>query len=145
MQQFSEDSFRQMMEGSMGYLPETEVTVGQSWRDSTRISSGFPMKLDNTYKLISVNDGIARVTVRSEIKSLEGASINLGMASMSYSIDGIQMGSFDIDQATGMVVSSELTQKASGTLTMSGEGMPSGMTMPININSSISYSMVKLN
>lgn len=139
-EQFGPDSLREMMEQSMGYLPSEEVAVGEHWNEQIEVTKGFPMRMENTYHLQSHDTKEVRIGVESKLSSLPGASIKMGPVQISYDLTGNQSGMFYVDEATGWVTTSELTQNMSGNMKMGSSNNPGeGMSMPFSMKSKIRY------
>lgn len=139
-EQFGPESLREMMEQSMGYLPSKEVAVGERWNEQIELTRGFPMRMDNTYHLQSRDAKKIKIGVESKLSSLPGASLKMGPVQISYDLTGNQSGIFYVDEDTGWITTSELTQDMSGNMKMGSSTSSGGnMSMPFTMKSTIRY------
>jgi len=85
------------------------------------------MPMTNTMTLRERRDGIATIESRAVFTSdPKAAPMPMGSLKMAYKFSGQQQGTVKMDEATGLVVRSEATQRMSGQIMMSGPGLPPG-------------------
>jgi hypothetical protein len=130
-QGFNDTAIRSMMQQSLNIFPDKPVHVGDTWKKTYTMAMGpMAMKIDNDFKLISVNGNTAHLEVNAKISG-GGASNTPETQNMSISLSGDQKGTMDVEVATGLVTDSKLTQNIKGDMSMMGQ------KMPINIRSDI--------
>jgi len=103
--------------------PESPVAIGESWTDSYTTYAGLPMTADVTYTLDRVEDGIAHLSFEGTINT-EDSEMDMGMFSMTMSINGTQEGQLTMDLRTGMVQTMEQTLTTSSTGAMENPADP---------------------
>jgi hypothetical protein len=119
--QFSEEALAQSVTMILAVYPEEPVRPGDSWSRSTAMMGGFPMAMDNHWTLESVRDGVARVSVNTEVSSPMGERfIVTGTSRTKYDVSGTQTGTLEFDVQSGWITSADMRQEMSGTLTMVG-------------------------
>lgn len=114
---FNDTSIRSMMQQSMYIYPDKPVKPGDTWNRKMKMNMVvFAMTLDNTFKLISVNDGKAHIEMDSKITG--EAVNNPQMAGMQMELNGTQKGTMDVEVSTGMIADSKLKQEIKGKMAM---------------------------
>ena len=100
----NDNTIKSAMEQSLNIYPNHSVQPGDTWTKATKLSMG-PMTMSATtvYKLASVSDGTAHLTVNSRLSG-EGA----------MNIAGTQTGTMDVNIATGLLTASNLKQSLQG-------------------------------
>ena len=130
--QFGEEVLADTFEQSFNIYPQGPVAVGDSWSEQGAVNYGFALIADTTWTLVDRADGVATVEVDSTIESdPEAEPLDLGVMQMEIALAGEQSGTLLIDEATGWVIESTLTQSFEGS--MSGEGVE----VPMSIESTI--------
>ncbi len=139
--QWGDEAIKEMMENTFAIYPDKPVGIGDSWTKRVIISRGFPMILDNTWKLKARKGGVAIIEASSIVKpNPEAAPIEMGPLRLSYDISGEQKGTMELQEATGWTIRAKLTQEFSGQANMEGTPqMPEGMSWPISMESIISF------
>ncbi len=128
---FNDTAVRSMMQQSLNIYPDKAVKTGDTWIKSMNLNMGpFSLKLDNTYKLTSVNGGTAHIDIASKISSNEGTKQMAGQE-MKINLEGDSQGKMDVDIASGLVIDSKINQKIKGSMKMTGMPVP----IQTNINS----------
>lgn len=124
----SDSSIRKMLMQSLNVYPRQPVQSGSSWIRSFRSSVGFiDMRVMNTYKLVSVKEGIAHIEMNAKITSEDTT------ASTQANIRGIQTGTIDMEVQTGLIKEGKMTQEISGTINMTGKENPVDAKTTIHI------------
>lgn len=118
--QFSDSNIRSMMQQSLNVYPDRPVKVGDEWQRSFSMAVGFMnMNINNTYKLLSVENGIAHIDIKAQITTKPG-----GASGLEMQLTGVQTGTMDIEVATGLIVDSKIKQQLSGQMNNSGIQVP---------------------
>jgi hypothetical protein len=123
----SDSSFTMMMQNAFDLYPGKPVAVGESWeRNTTMGISSFKFNMKSTYTLQSVKDGIADISVNSDLKLPETIMNKMNQQKgfeMKMEMDGRQKGSMKVDIVTGRIISGETTQDIEGKMKMGGQDM----------------------
>jgi len=137
--QFSDEGMKEMMSQMTGFYPKEPVGAGEKWKREIKISKTLPMIIDSTYTLKSRKDGVATIDAVMVVKpNPKGEPMDMGVMKVGYKLGGKQQGSFEVNEATGMVKTSRLKQKLSGTIVIEGmPNQPEGMTLPMAIESDV--------
>ncbi|MGI4870161.1 MAG: DUF6263 family protein [Janthinobacterium lividum] len=102
-QTLNENTLKSSMNQLFNIYPDHAVKPGESWTKNVTLNMGpAAMKLASTYKLASVQSGVAHLLVDGKL-SMDGM----------MALTGTQSGTMDIDVATGLVLSSKLKQTLS--------------------------------
>ena len=119
-QQLSEANLKQSLRDVFAPFPDHPIAVGESWTRATPISMGFPMNLNTTYTLQSVENGVASVAISGKAATVPNAMMDLGSVKMDYDLKGEQTGSLQITQSTGWTRSASISQHLAGSATLRG-------------------------
>ena len=138
-QSFNDESMRQMLGMSMGIYPKGEVAVGDTWDAKQELGVPFPMRIDTTYRLESVQPGTVTVATDGQVKPGQGEGMKVGNGGeMKVKLDGTQGGTTTLDRATGWATAVDLTQDMEGEMTMTPPaGQGQSMTIPMKIKGTI--------
>ncbi len=131
--QFGDSSVKMMMQNSFDLYPGKKVRIGETWGKNSQMSfSGFNINVDNKYTLKSVENGIARITVRS-ILSLPAAQT--AQQGLNLQMEGLQEGVMEVAVTTGQIISGKTHQTISGKIKAAGQEMPMDIKGDILISS----------
>ncbi|MHC4606954.1 MAG: DUF6263 family protein [Planctomycetota bacterium] len=136
-QQFGEQAMMEEMSRNWDIYPKNPVAVGDTWEKKITVSKGFPMILENKYKLASFGDGVAEVEVASVISPNPDPGPS-GPVEMKISVKGTQTGTISIDLSTGVQKKTSIKQLFSGTVEVGGAG---GMSIPIKADGTVEIGM----
>jgi Cu/Ag efflux pump CusA len=110
-QLFSDEFMKNMFEQSFNFYPKNAVKVGESWNTEYVLPMGnikFDFKSKNTLKEVKANKATIEVT----------GDMNMNMAESKFT--GTQTGTMIVDAATGMIVTSDVSQNMKGSINMQG-------------------------
>jgi len=123
---FGDSSLRKMMTPCLNFYPPNPVKIGDSWKRNYTASSGFiHMKLENTYTLKGVEDGIAHIAMT--------ANILPEFAGQNMAFRGIQNGTMDVDIESGLILNSKISQQLKGTILIGDKQQPVDASSEITI------------
>lgn len=92
---FSKEQVNSMMGLMFMMYPDKPVKVGETWDKITEVTmAGIKMKMNNKFKLLSVNNGVAVIDINSEYKG-KGKMEQGGMG-LEMDMDGEQSGKMSI-------------------------------------------------
>jgi len=129
---FSEDTMKEMIQRSMAPFPNYPIGIGDSWQQKTSLTKGFPLTLSNTMTLKERRDGIALVDMHSTITARPtAAGMSMGATRMSYNLAGQQQGTMEIEEATGMIVRADMTQRFAGPMTVDKTANTPGVSLQL--------------
>jgi len=130
-QWLSDQVLREGIENAMAIYPDTPVGVGDSWSRNTAYSGGSAMILENKWTLKERKNGVAVIEVASSIKPNPNAKpTEMGSPGMTSSSEftGNQNGIIEIQESTGLIIKSNITQQMSGQTTITSPGAPDNVT-----------------
>lgn len=128
----NDSSIRSMMQQSFNIYPDKPVAPGDTWKRTMSNNIGFMvMNLDNEYKLVSVNNGIAHIEVKTTITSKPGsAAQSMGM---QMDMSGTQNGTMDVEVANGMITESKMKQDLKGKVSVQGQSIPMDIKSDVHV------------
>ncbi len=131
---FNDTAMKGMMQQALNIFPDKPVKPGDTWKKAVDLNlSAIAMKMDNTYKLTSVSNGIAHIDV-SSVVTAGGDIASEQMKNVQIKLSGDQKGSMDVEVATGMVADSKLAQNISGDMTIGEMKIPVKITQDIHLS-----------
>lgn len=123
---FNEENFKQNIQQAFGMYPGKPIKQGDTWTNTMITNNnGVTMKLDNTYKLESVNGDNANVTVNSKITS--------PALDTSIEFNGTMNGKMQYDIPTGVPVDGNLNMKLDMNIHQGGQNIPMNTDISIKI------------
>jgi hypothetical protein len=138
-EQFGDQALKEMMGNMMAIYPGKPVDIGESWTKQFVITKGFPMVLDNTWKLKARKGGVSMIDVVTVVKSNPKAPpTDMTFMKLSYNLTGTQKGTMEVQESTGWVIRSKLNQDLTGQVEVTeSTQVPAGTSWPISVNSII--------
>lgn len=143
--QFGNKAIRENMEKMMAVYPARPVKIGDEWKKKIIIDKGFPMQLDNTWKLVEKNKGDVLIETYSVIHpNPEVPAMNMGGLKMTYQTTGTARGTLSMDMQSGWVKSSKIVQKFSGLVILEGiPRFPEGTSFPMEATSIATFTTLE--
>jgi hypothetical protein len=118
---FSDSSMRMIMLQTLYIYPGKPVQQGEAWQKTFSTSVGFAnVKVACAYQLTSVKDGVAHIDMQGKLSTGKGRQ----PGSQNVHLDGTQKGTFEVEVATGLVISGKVTQQLSGEMDITGKNTP---------------------
>jgi hypothetical protein len=118
-------------------IPDQPVGLGDSWSKTVFETTRMPVIIESKWTLKERKGGIAVLAVESGIKSNPDAEpMEMGQMKITMDLSGEQSGTYELNESTGWIVSSRVTQKISGNQII--EGSPRGsMTIPMSMEMTV--------
>lgn len=138
----SQEYFKTAVEQGTAFLPGKPVKVGESWNRTTSMHQGFPLTVETTYRLVSIDDGVATIEMEGTLKKNADTSKS-GSGGFVYDLAGTQEGELKIDRATGWVTESESRQELSGTFSVRGASPEKAGRYPVTVEGMSSVSVME--
>lgn len=132
--QLGNEAMANLLSSTFAIFPAEPVGIGDSWERTIELSVFFPLVVAATWTLRARRDGIAVLDVVSTVTSDPDAPpLQMGAFNMNIQLSGEQTGTIELDESTGWIVRSEITQELAGEASMSGtpeleEGWPMKIT-----------------
>ncbi len=126
-----EQSLSESIENSIAIYPDKPVGVGDSWSRNVTYSSKSEMIFENKWTLRERKNGVAIIEVASTIKpNPQAKPTEMGSPGMTSSSEfsGNQKGIIEIQESTGLIIKSKITQQMSGQNTITRPGVPDKVT-----------------
>jgi len=120
------------MEQLFRIFPDSAVHVGDKWRLKTEEHNEVNLRINSEYTLKSIHDGVAVIRSEGEISSEDSTGNAMGY-NFAMSLKGRQEGQFEVQMATGMVVSSALESHIEGDVDMMGRKAPIKISSKVEV------------
>ncbi len=118
--QFGAEAVKQSLEQITSFYPDKPVAVGDRWKKSAKMSSGFPLEIASEYALKSRQDGQAIIDITAKLSSDPSDALIMGSLTMAYDVDGSQAGTITVDERSGLPVRSDMSLQFAGDVNVSG-------------------------
>ncbi|MCL2012093.1 MAG: DUF6263 family protein [Cystobacterineae bacterium] len=126
---FSDASMKDLFEQSLKIYPNKAVRTGESWNvEFSRVAGGMNLLAKTTYTLKEVKQNIAVVAFESDI----GISLS---AAIEGKLTGKQTGTLSLNPQTGMLLTSNASQSAEGSLKAQGVDLPMKLSTQAKVSS----------
>ncbi len=143
--QLEQMATKEFFETLMAIYPEVAVGVGDSWSEKTSSIGGLPVVAERKFELKERKGGVAVIGVNSVIESdPEAKPLRTGTLEVTYKLSGKQEGQIKMEESTGRVIYSKLTEEISGkteTRVMDGSGWRN--ISPIKIQGTTTFEMTE--
>ncbi|MEQ8577292.1 MAG: DUF6263 family protein [Balneola sp.] len=128
--QYNTQSMKDQLKRTLIIFPDRELNEGDTWTEDQSVSIPFAMNIQTTYEVAGYDDETVTLNVSSDIFTV-GDEMNMGGATMTPDLTGIQSGTITIDRKTGFVLSAGHEQLISGVMNMTS---PQEMEIPMEIS-----------
>ena len=132
--QFGAEAIKSQMETMFAIYPEDPVGVGDTWSKDVTLNTGLPLKIATTYRVETIENGQAKLAVKSNITAASDEPMNMGGMEIVLDLSGTQNGTVLMEVPTGMVVNSEMEQRVSGDMIVND----GAMTWPLDMKTKTS-------
>ena len=105
-------------------FPDSAVHVGDKWRIFSDQHDEFKTQATTFYSLKEINDGIATIESKGEMKAASPQPINIMGYNVIPELQDEQKGEYELDIKTGMLLRSRITSNIKGTLSIMGREIP---------------------
>ncbi|HAH50882.1 MAG TPA: hypothetical protein DCL80_06275 [Balneola sp.] len=128
--QYNAQSIVDQLKRTLIIFPDKELNKGDTWSEDQSVTVPFAMNIQTTYELADYDDETVTLNISSDIFT-EGDEANMGGATMTPDLSGVQSGTITIDRNTGLILKGGMEQLVSGILNMTS---PQEMEIPLEIS-----------
>ncbi|PWU04293.1 MAG: hypothetical protein C5B52_01665 [Bacteroidetes bacterium] len=136
MQSYGEKAFKGSFEMITAIYANVPVSPGNTWTTKTKLASGMDADVVTTYEYKEKADNYNLIKGSGNLLTIDHDKYMMvnGMP-IKYSIKGSVNTSIKVDNKTGWVVESAMTEKLSGTAEIKDNPkIPGGLTIPMSID-----------
>jgi hypothetical protein len=127
---FGEKFFEKIMEQSGMSLPQTPVRIGESWTQRLNLTGSMPLVANLRRTLLSRRNGALTIAENGTLSfGSPSKPVRIGDASMQTDLSGNYSGTTVLDEASGFLRSSQVTQRLGGKMTVRDKDATPPMTM----------------
>lgn len=128
--QYNAETMRDQLKRTLIIFPDKELNKGDTWSEDQSVAAPFAMNIQTTYELADYDEETVTLNISSDIFT-EGDEMNMGGATMTPDLTGVQSGTITIDRKTGLILNGNMEQLISGILNMTS---PQEMEIPMEIS-----------
>jgi hypothetical protein len=134
-EEFGEDAARQVIENGFAVVPTGPVGIGDTWTRAARVRIGVPLIVDATYTLTAREAGAATIGVTGTYRTdPDKPGLTMGAITLDLDLAGTHAGTVVLDEATGWVARSDVSQDVQGRMTLDNiGGIPAGIDWPLSV------------
>lgn len=142
MGSFGDNGLTKTLETTTDIFPDKAVKPGDEWTKTQYTSTGFPLIATTTYKLKSLENGVAVIEVSAKLETdSENATTEIQGLEATMYYDGTRTGMLNMDAATGWVTSGTLKDEIVGSISIAPNAqIPDGMTIPVEMVNTMTIS-----
>jgi hypothetical protein len=118
-------------------FPPNAVKIGDTWTGTSEMKTLYTLKLNNTYKLVKVENGSAFIELVSKVSTGGAQTMTMQGMEADITLDGDMKASLQMDIATGMVTNYDVTQNVKGQVEVQG------MEIPMSVKTEMKTTLVK--
>lgn len=122
-QRIKEGLIKKNMEELFKIFPDSAVHVGDKWKLSSVQKDEVSLDIKSTYILKDIRDGVAIIESEGEVSSDNTVGSSMGYE-FTADLKGKQEGDFEMETATGMILSSRVTADIDGEMEIMGRKVP---------------------
>jgi hypothetical protein len=123
--QFSEQSFKSMIEQNSGCFPNKPVTIGDNWNNKLSMTaSNFAIDVDMKMTLKSIEDNVITIDMDGTVSTPKEYEQEINGIKAKMDMKGTQKGVMKLNRDTGWVISSDIMQNFNGDMEVNGIKMP---------------------
>ena len=126
---------------AIDYIPDSPVSIGESWEQTLEISTPMLMEIITNYTLYDISDDKIILDLDSNISMEQFDTSELMPAedlTFNMNISGSQSGQINLERESRWIKESELKQNFSGELEMKEDGQESPFVIPMEATTIIS-------
>src|SRR5205085_2870800 len=125
---------------------EQKVKEGDTWTSQNELPMDFPVKIDNTWKLLSMKGSVSTVEANGNFTTTDvDKIISLpGGLKSKVNLTGTQKVNATIKDKSRWADLTQIQSALKGTMTLQAGGMlPTDMEIPIEITTNTTYTVVR--
>ncbi len=136
---YGEPGLIRNLEMTLNIFTDEKLKKGKQWKTTQLSNSGFPLILETTFTLKSLEGGVLHIDVYSDISvDPDNADTNLQGMDATIFLEGERKGSLEVEAATGWILSGEYNDDIAGSIRLEDSAQfPEGLTVPLEIASRI--------
>ncbi|HEY3404183.1 MAG TPA: DUF6263 family protein [Ohtaekwangia sp.] len=144
-QSFGENTIKTSLEMALPNYPEKAAEVGGKWNNTTENAIAFPIKTENVWTFVKVDDQGAHLESDGAISTPDKEKVTtLNGMKAKTDLSGRQMTKAKVDLKTGWPTEISVLSEISGDLTLlAGGPIPEDMKVPMSISTESSFKIVK--
>lgn len=138
------ETLKDMAENTLGIYPDKPVEPGDSWTRTRLTRQGMVMIVNHKWTLQKLENGLATIRSSSSLKAdPNGPPMQIEGMAMKLDLSGTQESTIQVQEATGLIASSQGHQELKGQIRIGGsaEGPFDMMAIPMAIESKFTIEM----
>jgi hypothetical protein len=105
-------------------FPDSAVHLRDTWKLNSRQDGEIGLNVKTTYTLKAINSEIAIIGAKGKITSDNNATNEMGYGGVTTNLTGEQLGEFEMEAKTGMLIRCNIKINVEGTIEVMGREIP---------------------
>lgn len=138
---FGKEALIEAMHQFFYIYPDKKIKIGDSWSKQTDKKAAFPSKVNVTWTLDKVKKNTGFISIKANVRPQPNTTVDLGIVTAKYDLNGTQEGSMDINMKTGWVKRSYVKQVMSGIMYITMNNSSQEMAVDAKITTISKYTI----
>lgn len=138
---FGKEALIEAMHQFFYIYPDKKIRIGDSWSKQTDKKAAFPSKVNMTWTLDKVKKNTGLISIKANVRPQPNTTVDLGIVTAKYDLNGTQEGSMDINMKTGWVKRSYVKQVMSGIMYLTMNNSSQEMAVDAKITTISKYTI----
>jgi len=135
---YGENAFKGNIEMITAIFPDKDVNIGDSWKNTVKMESGFNGMVSNQFTLEEITSDQIVVKGDSQLNTQKESTVVNGGMPTKYDLSGTMKSSYTLDPVTNWIVSGSVSQDISGTISIEDNpNLPGGISFPMTMVSTL--------
>ena len=145
-QMYDKNSLKNSFEQAMVFYPDKKIIPGDQWEAKQEFPMGFPIAVDNTWSLVSINGSTGQLSASGICSTSDKEKILDLVNGMKAKVDlsGKQGVKSSVNVKTGWPAEKEINSELKGKMILLAGGMlPMDMEVPVELIAKTTFKFVK--
>jgi hypothetical protein len=140
---FGKEALIESMQQFFHIYPEKKIKIGDSWSKQADKKAAFPSKVNVTWTLDKVKKNSGFISIKANVRPQPNTTVDLGIVTAKYDLNGTQEGSMKINMKTGWVKNSYVKQVMSGIMYLTMNNSSQEMAVDAKITTISKYTITQ--
>jgi hypothetical protein len=142
----NETTIKETMALPTGIYPKEAVRVGFGWRQTERMNTGLPIRVESEWRLENLSNGLAYIRMQAKMLPDDDAEpLMIETMQISYELYGTMVGGMEVMENTGLISQADFKLELSGDIKLANvPGFTETITAHVVVNGRTHIEIVDL-